>query len=121
MSKDIIQTFGRIDGLVYLKVKDEFYEVNEIHMEGKLSEETIKIEMDCINLETKKPRKIKMTVTSDIMEAFNAIVQAEEETQSRQVLLFNVDKKEWHVVPITEDLKTKYPFLRKIDKQEYIT
>jgi hypothetical protein len=122
MTDDIPEFFGRIEGIVALKSKDSTFLVTAVHAHGTGQGEENFV-LRCLDVDTKKEKRIKMTAKG-IMKAFVGMIDAEQETGLKQMLLIDVEKGEWRCYPIDEQLKQTFPVLREmlrmIEKRDYV-
>ena len=121
MSKEPSELFGRIEGVVILKYQNTAFLVKQMRGHGKKGgKETFLF--TCLDAEQKQ-KKFRMT-SHAFLEALIKVVEAEEETECKQLLLIDIDKKEWHCYPIDEQLKKELPIigdiLKVIEKKDYI-
>jgi hypothetical protein len=122
MTDDVLELFGRIEGIVVLRSKDSAFLVTGIHAQGTGGGEENFV-LTCLDVETRKKKRIRMTAKG-VMKAFVTMIGAEQETGLKQLLLMDVEKGEWRCYQIDEQLKQELPGLReilsKIEKRDYV-
>jgi hypothetical protein len=115
--KDMEEAFCRFGGRMFLTHNEKHYGVREVKTSGQtegMQEQTFV----CNEIGSTKQSVFKMTGI-DLYELIHKALTAEQETGFTQVVLIDVDKREWKAYPITPELQKQFPFLK--DKVDYIT
>lgn len=107
----VLEIFRRIESVIVFKHEHNYYEVVEV--KGKSTEPYI--ELACLDVETKEEHKFKLSI-DELFEPLLFLLQAE----CQQFLIVDIDNRKWRCYSITEQVKKILPFLRKLDKRQYI-
>jgi len=107
---------GRIEALVVIKHAGKTYFVTDCKTKGKINGQQ-KMMVTCKD-ENLHESKFKVTAEG-LWDAMVGVVEAENETKCRQILVIDFDKGEWASYPIDEEMKRQLPFLR-VERRPYV-
>jgi hypothetical protein len=108
------EIFGRIEGIVLVKLENRHYQVLNTKSDSQTSDKMV---LKCFD-----GGSIKMEIqvsSKDFLESLQGMLDSEQETECKQLLILDLDAHEWLCYPINEKLMEKFPFLKR-DTVDYI-